>query len=568
MAKTIQFITLTLLFLMILASAPTFIGAQPEWQATPTFRVKDWGITPNSIGANYPYYAPLDIREAYHTPPTGDSGTIALIEAYDNPKAAADLAYFSSFFSWTPANLEVHKMSQFILPNAGWALESDLDIQWAHAVAPHAKILLVEAKSNSIVDLMAAVDYANTRSDVVAVSMSWGANENSGQLAYDTHFTTPGKAYFASAGDVGGVVSWPSSSANVVSVGGTSLTMATNGYTETAWSDGGGGVSTIEQKPALQNGITDSYSTSYRATPDVAYNADPSNGFLVYDSYGYNGGRGWFVVGGTSAGAPQWAAIYTFTKSATNTNFYANYPSYGTAFTDITSGSNGYPAQAKYDLATGIGSPIGVNFAVPPKPDFSITASPSILTISTATSTGTATINVNAIGTFANDVVLTATENSAGIDVAFSQTTIAKGSGSSTLTITLPAGITANSYPITIQGTDGTKTQTASLTVQVVDPSFSLSTNPSSLNIKRGSTATSTITVNSINDYSGTPNLSVASDRTGLTLPNTLTISGGTSTMTVKTIRTTPIGTYTLTITGIDSVLGISRTAQVKVTVK
>ncbi len=362
---TIKLLALTILTLMILATAPSFAVAEPEWQAHPMYKVKAQGVDPNSIGANYPYYAPLDIREAYEIPSTGDSGTIAIIEAYDNPKVAADLATFCRVFSWPAANLEVHKMSSTIPPNAGWALESDLDVQWAHAVAPHANLLLVEAKSASIVDLIAAVDYANSRPDVVAISMSWGTDENSGQLAYDSHFTTNGKVYFASSGDVGGVVSWPSSSPNVVSVGGTKLTMTATGYTETAWSDGGGGVSSIETVPDYQKGVTDSYSLSKRATPDVSYNADPNTGFLVYDSYGYNGGRGWFIVGGTSAGAPQWAAICTFGKSATNANFYSNYLSYGTIFSDIVSGSNGYSAVSGYDLATGIGSPIGVNFGAP-----------------------------------------------------------------------------------------------------------------------------------------------------------------------------------------------------------
>ena len=154
--------------------------------------------------------------------------------------------------------------------------------------------------------------------------------------------------------------------------------MTTDGYTETAWSDGGGGVSSIETQPGYQIGVTDSYSSSKRATPDVSYNADPNKGFLVYDSYGYNGGRGWFTVGGTSAGAPQWAAIDTFGNTATNTNFYKNYQ-YKATFSDIVGGSNGrYPAGPGYDLATGIGSPIGVNFAAPTAPDFAISAPRSI----------------------------------------------------------------------------------------------------------------------------------------------------------------------------------------------
>jgi subtilase family serine protease len=566
LSKTKQILILTLLTLMIIAALQPIVGAQQsDWQAYPMYKVKAQNVDPYSLGANNPYYAPLDIREAYHIPATGDSGTIAIIEAYDNPKVATDLAYFCSVFSWPSANLEVHKMSSFILPNAGWALESDLDVQWAHAVAPHAKLLLVEAKSASITDLIAAVDYANSRTDVVAISMSWGSNENTGQIAYDSHFTTNGKIYFASSGDVGGVVSWPSSSPNVVSVGGTKLTMTTTGYTETAWTDGGGGVSTIETIPTYQIGVTNSYSQSKRATPDVAYNADPSTGFLVYDSYGYNGGRGWFIVGGTSAGAPQWAAIATFDKSATNTNFYTNYH-YGTTFSDITTGSNGYPTATGYDLATGIGSPIGVNFGAPPAPDFSITTS-STITISTATPSGTTAVNVNYIGGFTTDIALTATDdNSAGLGISFNPTTVTSGSGSSTMTITLPANIAAGAYPITIQGTGGTITRTATINVQVVKPDFTLTANPTTLNIRRGNSASSTITVNPTGGFSGDTALGVTGNPTGMTITFSPTPTTGSSTMTVQVERTTKTGTYTLTITGTAG--SISHFLQVKVTVK
>ncbi len=554
---------------MILATAPSFALAEPEWQAEPMYKVKVQGVDPLSIGANYPYYAPLDILEAYKISTAGDSGTIAIIEAYDNPKAAADLATFCSVFKWDSANLEIHKMASFIAPNAGWALESDLDLQWAHAVAPHAKLLLVEAKSASVVDLMAAVDYANSRTDVVAVSMSWGANENRGQLAYDSHFTTNGKVYFASSGDVGGVVSWPSSSPNVVSVGGTKLLMTTTGYTESAWTDGGGGVSTIETVPAYQQGVTGSYSTTMRATPDVAYNADPATGFLVYDSYGYNGFRGWFVVGGTSAGAPQWAAISTFGNTATNANFYANYQ-YGTTFSDIVSGSNGYSAALGYDLATGIGSPIGVNFAAPPTPDFSIAASPNTVAIKTATNpAGTTSINVGSIAGFSSDVALSAKDPSGKLDLSLSSNTITGASGSSTLTITVsdPSNTPAATYPITVQGSSDSKVHTVTINVQVLNPDFTLTANPTSLNIRRGNTATSTIGLNPLNGYTGSAAITTTGASSGLKV----TLSSGTvsatssSRMTVDTSAAAR-GTYILTITGTDN--PTIRTTTVKVTVR
>jgi hypothetical protein len=555
LAKTRQILILTLLTLMMIAALPTFVGAaQPEWQADPLFRVKASNVDPYSIGANNPYYAPLDIREAYKIPLTGDSGTIAIIDAYDNPKVTADLATFCSVFTWPSANLEVHKMSQTILPNAGWALESDLDVQWAHAVAPHAKLLLVEAKSASIVDLISAVDYANSRTDVVAISMSWGANENTGQLAYDSHFTANGKVYFASSGDVGGVVSWPSSSPNVVSVGGTKLTMTTDGYIETAWTDGGGGVSTIETVPNYQIGVTDTYSQGKRATPDVSYNADPSTGFLVYDSYGYNGGRGWFIVGGTSAGAPQWAAISTFDKSATNANFYTNY-NYGTTFSDITSGSNKYSAVVGYDLATGIGSPLGVNFGAPAAPDFIISANPT-LTIPYS-SQGTSTITIGSVGGFSDTVQLVAT----GISGVSVNPSSIQGSGTATLTI--PAGTPLGSYSVVVTGTDTNNPaippHSVTINVQVIPPSdYSLSASPTSLSVQTGKSGTDRITVSPLNGYKGTVALSASGAPTGVTYrfntnPVSITSSAVVSTLTINVPRGTHTGTYTITVTGSDT---------------
>jgi len=571
LTKTTQLTTLTLLVLITLAMAPVFTVASPELQANTMYKVKTTTSTvePNALGANHPYFAPFDIRAAYSIPSTGDKGTIAIIDAYDNPKAAVDLNYFDQIFSWPATTLEVVKMSSLLSANSGWALESDLDAQWAHAVAPDAHLLLVEAKSASIADLIAAVDYANSRPDVVAVSMSWGSSENSGLLSYDSHFTTAGKTYFASSGDTGGVVSWPSSSPNVVSVGGTSLVQTLNGYTESAWSSGGGGVSTIEQTPNYQaTALSNAYTK--RATPDVSYNADPNNGFLVYNSYGYNGGRGWFVVGGTSAGAPQWAAISTYGNTANNINFYSTYPnSYGATFTDIQTGSNGYPTKVGYDLATGIGSPIGAVFGGPITPDFSLSTNPSTVTINTkTTSQGTTTVSVNAIGTYTGSPTLSATEanNPAGLQLSVSPQTITAGQAS-TLTITLPTSITPGTYPVTITGTDGKLTHTTTINVQVVNPDFTLKANPTSLSIRRGNTATSTITVNPTGGYTGTPKLTVTGNPSGMTIsfrPNPVT--SGSSTMTVTTMQNMPTGTYPLTITGTDT--GLSHTTQVTVTVR
>lgn len=446
--KTIKLLALTLLTLMILATAPSFVAAQePEWQAHPMHRVKAGGLDPNSIVDNTAYFTPDEIKVVYNLLTGNDvgSGTIAIIDAYDNPRVTQDLTIFSSTFGLplpTKNNFEIHKMSPLTQVDAGWALEISLDVQWAHAIAPNAKILLVEARSASLGDLLSAVNYARNQPDVVAISMSWGGSEFLGQTNYNTYFTSRyGASFFASSGDTGGAISWPSSSANVISVGGTTLTQTSTGYEETAWSGSGGGVSAYEPKPKYQTS-SDLISYTNRATPDVAYNANPNTGFWVYDSYGYEGYSGWFIVGGTSAGAPQWAAIQAIGKTATNNNFYSIYNSlaYSQDFRDITLGSNGYTTVG-YDLVTGIGSPIDTNFAAP---DFSLSATPVSFKIG---SQGTSIITVNPLNGYTGTVSLTATSPS-GIT-----TTISTGSTSTTFTVTIAATRTGT-YAITVTGTD------------------------------------------------------------------------------------------------------------------
>ena len=315
-----------------------------------------------------PGFSPAGIKAAYNLPTdpsAGQGATIAIVDAYDDPNVANDLATFSAQFglpSCTTTNgcFTKHLMARRISTNQSWALEESLDTQWAHAIAPSAKILLVEANSSSGTDLLNAIAWAKAQPGVVAVSMSWGGGEFTGESAYDADFTGP--AFFASAGDAGAGVEWPAVSPNVIGVGGTTLSgSTTTGYTETAWSGSGGGVSAYESVPAYQSSL----GLTGRAVPDVSYDADPSTGFPVYDGFGYNGFAGWFEVGGTSAGAPQWAAIYAIGQTATDAEMYADAASattYAAKFRDIVSGSNGNAAGAGYDLVTGLGSPLTVNF--------------------------------------------------------------------------------------------------------------------------------------------------------------------------------------------------------------
>jgi len=290
--------------------------------------------------------------------------------------------------------------------DAGWAGEISLDVEWAHAIAPAASILLVEANSSDTNDLMAAVNYARNAPDVSVVSMSWGGSEffdwgggeSDSQLTYDPDFTTPaghqGVTFIASAGDSGSRagVQWPASSPNVLSVGGTTLNLSDDSGTygsESGWSGTSSGYSQVETEPDYQLAVQD---TGARSVADVAYDADPNTGLATYDSVPYEGVSGWQVVGGTSAGAPQWAALVAIADqgrvlngegtldgaSQTMSTLYALYSAPGTSgystyasyFNDVTtggggshrfrwggSGSSGNSAAPGYDLITGLGSP-------------------------------------------------------------------------------------------------------------------------------------------------------------------------------------------------------------------
>jgi hypothetical protein len=365
-------------------------------------------------------YTPAQLLKAYGfddvsisggAPATGAGQTIAIVDAFNDPNLASDLKVFDSEFGLAAVNLKVVNQSggsNLPSADAGWAGEIALDVEWTHAIAPAANILLVETNSDATSDLMVGVNYARHVAGVSVVSMSWGGSEfesfpGSGesqtQLNYDADFTTPtghvGITYVAAAGDDGSRngIEWPASSSNVISVGGTTLTLADNTGTygsETGWSDTSGGYSTVEAEPAYQLAVQ---STGARSGPDVAYDADPNTGVAVYDSIPDDGYVGWQSVGGTSAGAPQWAALVALADQGRNAvgegtldgatqtlpALYDLYAAPGTSaysslytadFNDIDSGGssgfhgrfgrNGPPgssATAGYDTVTGLGTP-------------------------------------------------------------------------------------------------------------------------------------------------------------------------------------------------------------------
>jgi hypothetical protein len=327
--------------------------------------------------------SPAQIRSIYNLPSTGGTGTIAIVDAYDDPTVFNDANVFSKQYglsNLTSTTFEKHMMASNIAFDPSWATEISLDVQWAHAIAPNAKILLVEATSDQLTangaagPLLNAVDYARNRSDVVAISMSWGTGSGGfpTESNYDSHFTSSfGVTFFASSGDHAENASYPAASPNVVGVGGTTLNFNPNGSfaNETVWNDNGvatgGGVSPYELEPSYQvsYGVQ---SNGHRAVPDVSYYADQNPGYPIYTSYS---GSAWLTVGGTSAGSPQWAAIKSLGLFGSNDRFYAiaSSPSYSSCFRDISVGSNGhYNAEVGYDCCTGLGSPITTTFHYPP----------------------------------------------------------------------------------------------------------------------------------------------------------------------------------------------------------
>jgi hypothetical protein len=335
---------------------------------------------------------PAEIRSAYGVNLISFSGgkitgngagqTIAIVDAYNDPNIAADLAKFDQQFSLpAPPSFKVDNLGA-TTTDPGWALETALDVEWAHAIAPEANIVLVEASSANLLSLLSAASYVGGVPGVSVVSMSWGTNEFYGEWNYISAFRPAHNdvAFVAASGDQGAWSgpSFPSVAPNVLAVGGTTLTLgAGSSYAgETGWTYSTGGFSGFDN--GFQSGFTEpSYQTaaltaaglSYgvRTTPDVSFNADPSSGVAVYDSVGYNGQSGWFDLGGTSAAAPAWAGLIAITDQGLATAGKGSlstpqlltdlYTLPSSDFHDITSGFNGYFAQPGYDLVTGLGSP-------------------------------------------------------------------------------------------------------------------------------------------------------------------------------------------------------------------
>ncbi|MEV0740993.1 S53 family peptidase [Streptomyces sp. NPDC050549] len=344
------------------------------------------GITPKAADASTPSgYSPTNLRSAYGltsaAASNGSGETIAIVDAYNDPNAEADLATYRSYYglsACTTANGCFKKVSQTgsttSLPtsDAGWSEEISLDLDMASAICPLCNITLVEATSASYANLGTAENEA-VALGAKFVSNSYGGSESSSQTTYDTsYYNHPGVAITVSSGDSAYGAEYPATSRYVTAVGGTKLSTSstTRGWTETVWKTSstegtGSGCSSYDAKPSWQ---TDTGCTK-RMESDVSAVADPATGVSVYDSYGVT--AGWYTFGGTSVSAPIIAGVYALAGTPASGTYPAQYP-YDYAGTsslnDVTSGNNGScttayfcTAETGYDGPTGWGTPEGIS---------------------------------------------------------------------------------------------------------------------------------------------------------------------------------------------------------------
>ena len=401
---------------------PAALQAALSGSAAPSAAVPASGnaAKPFASGSVVATYTPAQIRAAYGLPvlPASFSGltstqaaqlgagqTIYLVDAQNDPNAGAELNAFSSRFA-LPSCAITPIASNVSLPlaaastsactfsvvyasasgtitasapayDSGWATEIALDVQWAHATAPLARIILVEAADASLNSLLGAVQVANNLCKGV-VSMSFGGGEGSWTSSVDSYFSASGMTYLAATGDNGAGVAWPSVSSHVVAVGGTTLTYTGSGpRSEVAWTGTGGGTSAYTATPSYQSSAVPGMgSVAHRTVADVSFNADPATGQYVVTMAPGSSAQNWFSVGGTSLATPQWAGLIAIANAmrgvtsqaalgaphsilyqqiATSANNYAS------AFADITKGSDGSCANCVahlgYNPLAGLGTP-------------------------------------------------------------------------------------------------------------------------------------------------------------------------------------------------------------------
>jgi hypothetical protein len=354
-------------------------AALPKPGYSTCFAVKRTDVPPHKglfAAAQAPEgYGPSDLDSAYDLPSStaGGGETVAIVDAYDDPTAEADLQVYRAQYglpACDTANGCFTKVAQdgsdnYPAPDPSWSTEISLDLDSVSAICPNCHILLVEANSNSDSDLYTAENEAVSLG-AKFVSNSWAGLEDPSEVTADqTTFDHPGVVITAATGDDGYGPLYPAASQYVTAVGGTSLTQdasVARGWTESAWSGGGSGCSSYEPKPSWQ---TDTGCAS-RTEADVSAVADPNTGVAVYDT---TGDTGWGVWGGTSLATPIIASVYALAGTPVSGTYPSSYPyADAGALNDVTSGSNGScspaylcTAGAGYDGPTGLGTPEGTD---------------------------------------------------------------------------------------------------------------------------------------------------------------------------------------------------------------
>jgi subtilase family serine protease len=587
-------------------ATPEFLLYRRSGVLAPAASTAPVGLSPSTIRQAY------GIDEAVFGSVTGNGSgqTIAIVDAYNDPNIVADLHAFDAAFGLAnpPSFTVIGQNGSTTLPtndtpssSGSWAMEIALDVEWAHVVAPAASIVLVEANSSSLTDLLAAVDTARRHAGVSVVSMSWGSSEFSS--TYDSYFTTPaghtGVTFVASSGDSGAYVSsrslgveWPAVSANVLSVGGTTLTTSSGTYvSESGWGNGtssyrlggaGGGISRYVGEPAWQKGVV-TQTTTHRAVPDVAFDADPSSGVAVYDSWDSRSAP-WFQVGGTSLAAPAWAGVIAIadqgrvvsgltTMDGATQTLPMLYALPAADFHDITTGNNGYAAGPGYDLVTGRGTPIvsllvaGLAGTKPPAPApqptiASLTVSPSSVTAGAGTAVTLTADNVEDPAATITSVAIYRESNGVGGLQIGSDTFVGDATQvGSTATWTLSAstaGLAVGSYTYYAQATDSASvTGSAASTVLTVLAPAPANDNFASATALSGAPVTITGTNVGATKQTGEPTVAGNAGGKSVWYTWTAAASGRVSLSTLGSSFDTLLGVYTgASVSGLSLVAG------------
>ncbi|HTA26075.1 MAG TPA: protease pro-enzyme activation domain-containing protein [Terriglobales bacterium] len=531
-----------------------------------------------------------DMRAAYYggTALTGTGQSVGLCE-FDG----YNMSDVTSTFDGVSYNVPINNV---LIDGANGGSDGDdgeqvLDIVQAIAMAPGmSQVRVYIAPGTTSIGVGDKDMFNKMATDNISkeLSCSWGWNpdDTTDDDPIFQEFAAQGQNMFVASGDAGAYTgnnatdeSYPAESVYVVAVGGTDLT--TNGAggswaSETAWADSSGGPADNGFAiPSWQVGVANSSnqaSTTIRNLPDVAAEGN-------FDNYLCDQGSCAGDWGGTSFAAPRWAGFLALTNqqvvaNGNSTLGFLNpiiYPiaegsNYTSDFHDITSGNNNngkgksYNAVTGYDLVTGWGSPNGQNLinalAGSESPSFTLSDSPSSLTITQGGAGGTSTITVNDLGGFTGSVTLTASGLPSGVTAVFNPNPT---STTSILTLTASGSATTGTFTVTITGTSGSlmATTTLSLTVNPAGtPNFTISASPSSLTIKQGSNGTSTITITSQNGFNSATSLTATGLPSGVTAafsPNPVTPpanSSATSTLTLTAAANATVGTATVTVTG------------------